>query len=261
MKAVVLHSGGLDSTTLISQALADGAEEVLALSVHYGSLHNEAEFGSAVQVIEFYEYVEPKIKFKRQVVQLPSHIFQGEASALMGEIAMPNMTYKEIQQSKGPSPTVVPFRNANLLSIATAIADSKGYDLVYIGAHADDAHEWAYPDCTPEFLGAMANAIFIGTYQKVRLSFPFIWMSKGEIVARAADLGAPLHLTWSCYNPVKTRSAGFVHCGLCPTCIERVNAFAEAGFIDPTSYQTTVDEILGMEYNIDNLQPWLADEQ
>jgi len=264
MKAVVLHSGGLDSTTAISQAIEDGAEEILALSVHYGSLHNDAEGESAKDVIQEYSDVRHGAVVTRLAVVMPKEIFQSERSALMGEIEMPNMTYQEIQQSEGPSPTVVPFRNANLLSIATAIADARGYDFVYIGAHADDAHQWAYPDCTPEFLGAMANAIYIGTYEKVRLVFPFIWMQKWEIVTRGVELGAPLHLTWSCYNPkalgVEKGPTGgvteWIHCGKCPTCIERANAFAEAGFIDPTAYYIPLTDVLGEGYDLEELVEW-----
>jgi 7-cyano-7-deazaguanine synthase len=253
MKAVILHSGGLDSTTLIGQAIEEGAEEVLLVSVKYGSLHNDAEALAAHQILEWYRE-EGIVSIDRVELELPGTIFSGGKSALMGEISMPKMTYKEIQESAGPSPTVVPFRNANLLSIATSIADSRGFDFVYIGAHADDAHEWAYPDCTPEFLGAMANAIFIGTYQKVRLVFPFIWMTKGQIVSRAVEIGVPLGMTWSCYSP-RYDGDHYIHCGECPTCIERANAFAEAGFVDPTEYNNGLEYVLD-GYSLDDLEEW-----
>lgn len=262
MKSVVLHSGGLDSTTLLAQAIVDGAEEVLAVSVMYGSLHNEAESQAAEKVIEwFQEAFGPVCKVERLVIELPKMIFSANGStlsALMGETEMPHMTYQEIRDAKGPSPTVVPFRNANLLSIATALADARGFDFVYIGAHGDDAREWAYPDCTPEFLGAMANAIRVGTYDKVRLIFPFIWMTKADIVARALEVDAPLQLTWSCYNPVPIGPAvedGFIHCGACPTCIERAQAFADCGFLDPTGYIRSLGDILE-HVDFDGLEEW-----
>jgi 7-cyano-7-deazaguanine synthase len=230
MKGIVLLSGGMDSTTALAQAVADGCSEILALNVSYGSKHNSREEQSAIEVVEWYNKrneVE-SITFENLSI---AGIFKGAKSALMGSIPMPHMTYQEIAASEGPSPTVVPFRNGVLLSIAAAIASSRGYDAVFIGAHAEDARNWAYPDCTPEFMGAMANSIFIGTYQKVRLVFPLIWMTKEDVVTRAACLDAPLQLTYSCYEG---RSA---HCGKCPTCVERIHAFIAAGFNDPVSYE------------------------
>lgn len=257
--AVVLHSGGLDSTTVIEKALEDGCDKILALSIRYGSLHNEAEGQAAAAVIQYYQELDQISDFDRVVYELPAEIFQGTASALLGEIQMPSLTYKEIQEGIGPSPTVVPFRNANLISIATAIAAARGYDFVYVGTHGEDAHNWAYPDCTPEFLGAMANAVYVGTYNKVRLVFPFTWMTKADIVAYAAEMGVPLELTWSCYNPalVGDEDGGeFVHCGKCPTCIERAQVFAQAGFIDPTAYMIDLQDILKNDFNVENLEDW-----
>jgi hypothetical protein len=87
-------------------------------------------------------------------------------------------------------------------------------------------------DCTPEFNGAMANAIYVGTYFKVRLITPLQWLSKADVVKLAADLGVPLGLTYSCYN------GGEEHCGKCPTCVGRLAAFAQAGKLDPALYYT-----------------------
>src|SRR5690606_32391056 len=98
------------------------------------------------------------------------------------------------------------------------------------GAHAEDAQNWAYPDCTPEFIGAMANAIFIGSYQRLRLWAPLMNMQKYQIVRVGADLGVPFHLTTSCYK------GGDKHCGTCPTCISRKGAFIRANVPDPTVY-------------------------
>ena len=140
------------------------------------------------------------------------------------------LSYEEIKNSEGPSPTYVPFRNANLLSIATAIAQIQKCDIVYFGAHADDAHNYAYPDCTPEFIGAMANAINVGTYYTVRLKTPIMWMTKGEVVAMGSNYNIPFELTYSCYEGTE------IHCGECPTCISRQVAFEEARVDDPTEY-------------------------
>jgi 7-cyano-7-deazaguanine synthase len=106
-----------------------------------------------------------------------------------------------------------------------------GASWVFWGAHAEDAENWAYPDCTPEFNGGMANAIYIGTYHKVRLAVPFQWLRKYQIVSRAFQLQAPLELTWSCYRGREK------HCGTCPTCRARKAAFAQASHPDPTLYE------------------------
>lgn len=266
-KAVVLHSGGLDSTTLLEKALEDGNDVILALSIKYGSLHNDAEGNAAAEIIDFYRSLDELSTFTREVYELPAAIFTGQNSALMGETPMPSLTYAEIHDSVGPSPTVVPFRNANLIAIATAIAEARGFDYVYIGAHGEDAHNWAYPDCTPEFLGAMANAVHVGTYHKVALRFPFIWMQKYNIVEYAAAMGVPLGLTWSCYNPRwfdamigedDVVEGHFTHCGTCPTCIERAQAFAQAGYVDPTNYVIPLEDIIGDDFDIDSLEEYPA---
>jgi 7-cyano-7-deazaguanine synthase len=125
----------------------------------------------------------------------------------------------------------VPYRNGTFLSHAASLALEIEADMIYAGMHAEDAHNWAYPDCTPEFIGAMQNAIYIGTYYKVRLVAPFTYKSKADIVELGIKLGAPLHLTWSCYE------GGAVACGICPTCIGRLEAFRSLGQTDPIEYE------------------------
>lgn len=242
MKAVVLLSGGLDSTTVLAQALYDGATEVIAVTVLYGSLHAEKELQAAVDVMDFmFTHEKDVCHFDHEVVHFPK-IFSGGASALMGEAEMPQEEYRDYNASaEGESITVVPFRNANFISIATAMAEVKGFNRVYAGMHASDHTTWAYPDCTPEFLGAMANATYIGTMGRVRLVFPFVWMTKTEVVTRGVLLDAPLHLTWSCYMGQSAQ------CGKCPTCLERINAFVEAGWSDPADYLIKVQEFEGLE--------------
>lgn len=223
MKAVALLSGGLDSTTAMFQAIHDGYSEIFAVSAHYGSKHNEMELRAASKLSSFYAQ-------EHIIVQMPD-IFKGAKSALMNEVEMPHLTYQEIAEAQGPSPTVVPFRNANLISAATAIAVTRECEAVYVGMHAEDARNWAYPDCTPEFLGAMANAVYVGTYNQVRLVFPLIYMMKENVVTRAALLRVPAGWTYSCYE------GGLHHCGLCPTCVERLDAFNKAGYVDPVQYE------------------------
>lgn len=195
------------------------------------------------------------------------NLLRGEGILLsedsVGKMEMVHTSYDKIE---GVSPSYVPFRNGLLLSAITAhaqkyvnaqikereaqfIADGFGAtsaklwandeakDLVtiYYGAHAEDAANWAYPDCTPEFNGSMANAIYTGSYNTIRLATPLQWSKKHEIVLRGKGLGVDFADTWSCYDN------GEYHCGECPTCIARREAFSKAGVSDPTSYKSDIE--------------------
>jgi 7-cyano-7-deazaguanine synthase len=217
-KAVVVLSGGLDSTVCMALA-RELHDELYAITFWYGQKH-VTEAQAAGEVAGYYDA-------EHRFVQLDEKLFSGANSALTDDVEMPHMSYEELQESHGVSPTYVPFRNANLLSMATAYALTKDADEVWAGMHAEDAHNWAYPDCTPEFLGAMANAIYVGTYHKVRLVTPLMNMTKTEVVRLGLETQAPLELTMSCYEG--TRPA----CGKCPTCVGRREAFASLGISDP----------------------------
>jgi len=221
MNRIVLLSGGMDSATALALAI-EGATDVVALSVQYGSVHEEAEGNAAAWVAAFYHV--PLMS-----IRLPPGLFTGGNSALLGEQSIPSEEYHDITKET-PSVTVVPFRNANLISVAVAQAEAHAFDEVWVAVHATDHHGWAYPDCSPEFMGAMSAAVYIGTMRKVRLVTPFIWDTKADIVRKGVKLGVPYNLTWSCYR------GGEVACGECPTCIERLRAFAEAGVEDPIRY-------------------------
>lgn len=229
-KAVVLLSGGMDSTACAAYLVSCfGKENVIALSIGYGQKHdNEMLHASAVAEhlgIEFHE------------VSLQPIIFSGGDSALLKAdgVDVPELTYEEIQTRQGVSPTYVPFRNGNLLSVATALALTLDADYVCYGAHAEDAANHAYPDCTPEFIGAMSNAIHQGTYFKVRLLTPLINMSKSDVVAFGNKYNAPFKLTLSCYKGHKPS------CGVCPTCVSRIEAFKQQGLIDPIKYEIQIN--------------------
>jgi 7-cyano-7-deazaguanine synthase len=196
---------------------------LVAVTFKYGQKH-ETEAQYAARVADYYDA-------NHIIIELP-RIFAGTDSVLVkdNKLEMPHMTYEELQKSYGISPTYVPYRNGNLLSMATTVALTAGASEVWAGMHAEDAHNWAYPDCTPEFLGAQGNSIYVGTYAKVRLVTPLQWLTKAEVVALGLRNGAPYELTMSCYEGVDPA------CGKCPTCVGRLAAFAANGVRDPIRY-------------------------
>jgi 7-cyano-7-deazaguanine synthase len=228
MNALVLLSGGLDSTVALAEAYAMHKGSVGAISFLYGQKH-PTEINAAQAVSDYYG-------INHQVVTLPA-VFSGTGSVLIddNELEMPKASYQELSDEFGVSPTYVPYRNGNLLSLATAVALVEGAGEVWAGMHAEDAHNWAYPDCTPEFLGAMASAIYVGSYHEVRLITPHMWRTKADVVQSGLDLKAPLELTWSCYEGRNQA------CGVCPTCVGRIQAFARVGEKDPISYEIEID--------------------
>jgi 7-cyano-7-deazaguanine synthase len=230
IRAVNLLSGGIDSLTCLAIANSKyHREEIFALSLHYGQKHSR-ELGAAARIAAHYDV-------SHQIMSLNQDLFKGAGSTLIDPGAeTPSETYASMDaKTEGISPTYIPFRNGNLLSAATALAltlHEEGQEPIelYYGAHAEDSANWAYPDCTPEFNGAMANAIYIGSHRRVRLVTPLQWMEKSVVVEMASLLSAPLHLSYSCYR------GGENHCGTCPTCIARSAAFHFAGLSDPTTY-------------------------
>ena len=218
MKASILLSGGMDSATLLACAIRDfGKVNVEAVNIDYGQRH--------VKEMDFARKLCWHLDVPCKTYSIKDSIGKGGLSD--EELVIPDISYDEIE---GVSPTYVPFRNGLLLSTITSLVSASGEGVVGYGAHAEDAENWAYPDCTPEFIGAMASAIYIGTYHKYRLYTPLMWLSKNEVVSLGTSLGVPFELTWSCYKGEE------LHCGTCPTCLARKQAFKEAGVVDPTGY-------------------------
>jgi len=228
MKAVVLLSGGLDSMTTMAVAANLGSENIVAVSFRYGSVHNERELKAAAEIVKHYQRF---IGVEHIVHETQKELFMGSGSALMGEIPVPDLSYQEAHDSVGAQPTVVPFRNAYFLSIGTILALTHDCDKIFAGVHGDDAHNGAYPDCTPEFVHAMQEAIYYGSDRKVQFEAPFNGHTKGDVVRMAANLGVPLQMSYSCYN------GRDVMCGHCATCQERIHAFNAAGWRDPSEYE------------------------
>lgn len=232
MQAVVLSSGGLDSTTVLADAVDKyGAENVVALSLYYGQKHDK-ELDCAFEVSQYYgvRHIEEDISCVMK--------YAGEVCSLVkgSGIEIEDTSYAEqiSKEASGRVNTYVPFRNGMLLSIATAYADClfpEGEVQVLYGAHADDAAGAAYADCSIEFVEAMNEAIKIGTYGRICVHAPFVNSTKAEVVARGLELKVPYELTWSCYHGEDEA------CGVCGTCIDRLKAFEENGVEDPIKYK------------------------
>ena len=217
MKALVLFSGGLDSTVLATQLKAEGSETRL-LSIDYGQRHAR-ELKRAEQIAQAFE-------LPHQVLRLPDlGPLLGGSSLTDEKVELPEGHYAE----ESMKATVVPNRNMILLALAGGHALSIGFDTIAYAAHAGD--HTIYPDCRPEFADAMETALGLADWEKLSLHRPFVHLSKTDLVKKGAELGAPLHLTWSCY------AGREIHCGKCGTCVERKEAFALAKIADPTEYE------------------------
>lgn len=224
MNALVLSSGGVDSTTALALAVEKyGKDHVVALSVSYGQKHDK-ELEAAKAVAEYYGV--------EQLFLDLSVIFQYSNCSLLrqSDEEIPEESYaQQIQKTGGETPvsTYVPFRNGLFLSAAASVALSKDCSVIYYGAHADDAAGAAYPDCSQEFHQAMNEAIYQGSGKQVHIEAPFVGKTKADIVALGLQLGVPYQLTWSCYEGKDQP------CGKCGTCIDRAKAFAANGVTDP----------------------------
>ena len=221
-KAVVLYSGGLDSTTCMAIARADGFE-VYAMSFAYGQRHS-------VELDKARKYA-PKIGVvSHQVMQIDLRQFGG--SALTADLAVP-----KDQSSKDDIPiTYVPARNTIFLSFALGWAEVLGAFDIYIGVNALDYS--GYPDCRPEFISAFENMANLATKAGVEgdhpytIHTPLIQLSKAEIILTGLDLDVDYSLTHSCYDPTPDG----ISCGRCDSCHLRLKGFREAGVVDPIDY-------------------------
>lgn len=232
-KAVVIFSGGLDSTVLLAYLRKQGFE-VYALSVDYGQRHR-VELEHAHRLTQLTFQVPHKVADLRAVGR---ELLAG-SSQTSDSIEVPQGHYAEESMKL----TVVPNRNMIMLSVAIGWAVSLKAEFVAYGAHGGD--HTIYPDCRPEFVEAMQTAAGLADWHPVAVTAPFLNMTKADIVKLGAELGAPMHKTWSCYDPRTVRElthgaiTGYAHCGECGTCVERKEAFLLAGVTDPTTYNGT----------------------
>jgi len=215
---VVLYSGGLDSTVLLYKCLKD-YDKIYPVNVHYGSRHNTSEREAAMQIIS-------ALNIPMHLIDIP-HVFANSNSSLIrnNDIAIPEGHYEDETMKS----TVVPFRNGIMLSLAISYAESIGAGYVAIANHFGD--HAIYPDCRSSFIEGMKVAAREGTYNKIHLISPFCQITKANIVEIGIELNVPFEKTWSCYKGKK------FHCGVCGTCVERIEAFELAKIADPTIYQ------------------------
>ena len=217
--AVCLVSGGMDSCVTAAIAREEN-DELAFLHVSYGQRTEGRErqafndlanhYGVAKRLVASIEYLKA--------------IGGSSLTDTAIEVAPANFTAREIPTS------YVPFRNSHLLAIATSWAEVIGAQRIYIGAVAEDSS--GYPDCRPEFYRSFQETIDAGTRPETSITIvtPIIDLRKSEIIRRGLDLGAPLALTWSCYQ------SNELACGRCDSCALRLRAFAEAGIVDPIAY-------------------------
>jgi len=212
MKAILIYSGGLDSTTLLYEYRDSIA---LAVSFDYGSKHNAREIAYAAENCK-------RLGVKHLVIPLGfiGQYFKSDLLLSGGDI--PEGMYADDNMKS----TVVPFRNGIMLAVAAGLAESYSLDAIMLANHSGD--HAIYPDCRPAFIDGMAAAVAAGTYNGVQLLSPYCKLTKREIALRGQALGVDFGLTYSCYK------GGEKHCGKCGTCTERREALE--GF-DPTEYE------------------------
>ena len=221
--AICLVSGGMDSC--VTSAIAKSRSNELAfLHVSYGQLTEARERKAFNDIADFYG-VEKRLDVSIE------HLAKIGGSSLTDERI--KVTEADLQSKEIPT-SYVPFRNANMLSIAVSWAEVIGASAIYIGAVAEDSS--GYPDCRPEFYESFQKVIDTGTKPETHIEIrtPIIHLSKAEIVKKGIELNAPLNLTWSCY-----RSEDLA-CGTCDSCALRLRGFEQAGVDDPIQYRSNL---------------------
>ena len=227
-RAIVLSSGGVDSTTCVGLAIEKfGKDSVSTVSVYYGQRHNK-ELECAEKIAKYYNV-------PHHVIDLSNTgIFNNSNCSLLAHSTdtIKHKSYAEQIFSDGDTivNTYVPFRNGLILSAVAALALSlypQDDISIYLGIHADDVVNNAYADCSVEFAEYMNKAVSFGTYNKVKLLSPLVTFNKSQVVAEGLRLGVPYELTWSCYE------GGDKPCGKCATCLDREKAFKDNGVEDP----------------------------
>ncbi len=217
--AVVALSGGMDSC--VTTAIAAHNYDLTLLHINYGQRTEKRELNAFNDIADFY-------KVDKRLIIDHTHLAEIGGSSLTDislEVRQADLSDKNIPSS------YVPFRNGNILSACTSWAEVLGAEKIFIGAVYEDSS--GYPDCRPEFFKAFEKVIDLGTKPEtiIKIETPVINFSKSEIVKKGLELGAPLHLTWSCYKNEDEA------CGECDSCALRLRGFQQAGVEDPIKYK------------------------
>lgn len=226
VKAVVLLSGGMDSCVCAAIACQKhGASNLALLHASYGQRTEKRESRAFQEIADFYAGGE------RLIIHLDHFRAIGGSALTDPSIPIPENELVLPGAGNALPVTYVPFRNAHFLSTAVSWAEAIGAAAIYIGAVAEDSS--GYPDCRPEYYRVFQELIRVGTKPETQIEMvtPVIEMRKSEIVRTGLELGAPLHLSWSCYQGEEEA------CGACDSCLLRLRAFAEAGVADPIPYR------------------------
>jgi len=232
--AIVLFSGGLDSSTILFEVLEDREHHsdmaIAVVSINYGQRHN-------------YE-LEQASRMKEHIKKMGEDIIECEYKFdFLAQIGGSSLTESKhaVPQNRNDASTIsnvyVPFRNTFLLTAAAAVGEKFDCDAyeIYHGANKEDFD--AFPDCRPNFFRAMELTLNLGAkYQAhpIRIKTPLLFVQKAEIATRAVQAGVPLRNTWSCYSPIVTANANdYKPCMSCDACKERIRGFSIAGIVDP----------------------------
>jgi 7-cyano-7-deazaguanine synthase len=225
-KAVVQLSGGMDSCVSVSTACKQhGTHNVALLHASYGQRTEWREARAFREIADFYDIEQ------RLMVQLDHFRAIGGSALTDASIAVPENGLGRDGHGSAIPVTYVPFRNAHFLSVGVSWAEAIGASAIYIGAVAEDSS--GYPDCRPEYYRVFQELVRAGTrpVTQIEIVTPVIELKKNEIIRKGIELGAPLHLTWSCYQNDEEA------CGVCDSCLLRLRAFSEAGVPDPIPYR------------------------
>jgi 7-cyano-7-deazaguanine synthase len=215
-RAVIILSGGLDSTTLLYDLISQKIE-VHAVTFDYGQKHRK-EISCSKRICR-------KLKVPQKIVDISVLDDLAPSSLTCDKWEVPEGNYAEDSMKQ----TVVPNRNMVFLSLAASYAIGIGANQLFYAAHSGD--HTIYPDCRPVFVSAMATAFHLCDWNDVILQVPYLYWTKGDIVKRGLSLGVDYSMTWTCYK------GGTLSCGKCGSCDERLAAFREAGTVDPIKYQ------------------------
>ncbi|MBV0924265.1 7-cyano-7-deazaguanine synthase QueC [Halomicroarcula limicola] len=220
-RAVVLASGGMDSATAAYEAQSRGYDDLYLLHTSYGQNTEQREYDCARALAD-------RVDAADFCHVETSHLQRIGGSSLTDDDM--NVAEADTESEEIPS-SYVPFRNANLLSMAVSYAETNGCAAVFIGAHSEDFS--GYPDCRPAFFEAFQRVIDVGTKPEtsVELTAPFVEWSKTDIAERGLELGVPYEETWSCYRSDEPA------CGTCDACAFRLEAFQRLGERDPITYE------------------------